>query len=162
MHRFSFPFGKAELHFERSNPIEQPNNAAVLYVSNDGESAVCTDNRTDTYYLRESEHWYGLVAFTFSARNRTHFRDYFIHDIRMPAFPAGVYNDGYQGLTEQLRAVKEHGKAKVILAQIRALFEEKLIESVILPLLSSRLGYVVKDVFRAMRKTAMQWKKFSL
>lgn len=156
MSKFSFPFGIADLHSVKSKSIEQPDNIAALYVSDDRGLAVYTGNETDTYYLRDDAQWYGLAAFTFCVKNRTYYRDYFIHDVRMPACPAGVYNGGYQELTEQLKTVNERGKAKVISAQIRALFEENLIESVILPLLSR------SDLMEVLGSWQLQEKLFEL
>ena len=134
--KFSFPFGMADLHFVKSKPIEQPDNAAALYSSDDKVRTVYTGNEADTYYLLDNTQWYGLAAFTFFVKNRTHYRDYFIHDVRIPACPAGVYNGEYRGFAEQLRSVTERGKTKVIMAGIHALFEEELIKNVIVPLLS--------------------------
>lgn len=133
---FTFPIGTATLHCEKSeSQVEPKEHANALYISADGGCSVYTDNETDTYYLRDGDKWYGLAAFSFCGHNRTHFRDYFIQDIRVSAYPVGKYGGDYQPLIEQLQATREHGKAKVIITRIRALFERQLIESVILQLL---------------------------
>ena len=136
MPKFSFPFGLADLHIVKSkSPIVPQDNVTALSVSTDGGLTVYTDNETDTYYLRDGVQWFGLAMFTFCLKNRSHFRDYFIHDIRVSACPSGLYKEGYQELIKQLKATGERGKARVITIKLRALFEEELIESVIRRLL---------------------------
>jgi len=136
MSAFSFPYGMAELHHIKSTATIKPRqNVTPLYLPTDNDCVIYTDHDIDAYFLREGEQWYGLAAFTFCVKSRTHYRDYFINDIKLSAHPIGVYNAEYQGLVKQLRATNERGKAKVVLTKIRAAFEEKLLESVIRPLL---------------------------
>lgn len=153
MLKFAFPFGLADLHAVKTkSPIEQPTNASALYNTDDGGNAVYTDNTADTFYLRDGSQWFGLAAFTFCAKNRTHFRDYIIQDIRLSGCPVGVYMDTFQHSVEQLHSASGRGKSKVIAAKFRALFEDELIEAVVKPLLPRSDSMEIMGVWQLQEK----------
>jgi hypothetical protein len=157
MPAFSFPYGMAELHCIKSTaPIKPRQNATPLYLPEKNDCVIYTDHEKDAFFLREGEQWYGLAAFTFCVKTLTHYRDYFISDIKLSSYPIGVYDNEHQSLVKQLRAATERGKAKVIMTKIRAAFEDQLIESVIRPLLPR------SDVLEILGTWQLQEKLFEL